>query len=235
MDTKQLMTALLIIAGAFVTAILIVLGIFTYYPETLGLSPKKSKLDSLALTVDTIITPPTVSITKERMDELMDYRMQKFRLRSDRDSLLSASDKLIDSLNKLQELTKAYIDSVKSSREVRDSVLAQKRALLDSLNIVNKELKSKVNEIEKTRQRISSQEEFITQKQDSTELENFKTYAKMYNNTNPAEVAKILEQIDERDASQILKLMQTKKAGKVLEAMRPERAAAIMLLGTNEW
>ena len=109
-----------------------------------------------------------------------------------------------------------------------------KAELIDSLTKVLKENKNSNERIKLLDQRILDQEKFITKKIDSAELNNFKLFAKIYNGTKPADVAKILEQIDERDAAIILKLMQRKKAGKVIDAMLPEHAAAILLLGSSE-
>lgn len=235
MDNKQIIVLVLIIAGAVIATIAIVLGVFTFYPEVIGLEEEKPNQDSLALLADTVRIDSTIEITKDRLEELLTYRNQKFELRQDRDSLQTSADKLIDSIKRVQKKSGKFLDSLNKLAMIKDSVLIQKSKLLDSLNKIYKDLQRKIKEVEIAQKRIEEQDKFLEKKQDSIEIENFKTYAKMYNNSSPTEVAKILEQIDERDASKILKFMQTKKAGKVLESMQPERAAAIMLLGTNEW
>lgn len=235
MEFRQILTIIFVIAGAVILALAIILGVFTYYPEVVGLEDEPDNLDSLALTADTVMIDPTIEITKDRLDEFLQNRMEKFKLRKERDSLVAESDNMLDSLSRLKNISQNYLDSVKKTLVIKDSVAKQRDKSLDSLNKLYSELQDKIKELELAQKRINDQDDFIEQSQDSVEIENFKTYAKMYNNTNPAEVARILEQIDERDASKILKFMQTKKAGKVLESMQPERAAAIMLLGTNDW
>lgn len=235
MDTKQLLTVLIIVAAAFILAVGIVLSIFTFYPEAIGLEDDKPNLDSLAKVADTIKIDPTVEITQNKLNEFLTYRREKHQLKLERDSLQNTSGSLIDSIKKIDKKSFAILDSLNKVKTIKDSVLVQKNKLLDSLNKIYKDLQTKIKEVELAQQRIENQDVFLEKKQDSIETDNFKTFAKMYNNSNPQEVAKILEQIDERDASKILKFMQTKKAGKVLESMQPERAAAIMLLGTNEW
>jgi flagellar motility protein MotE (MotC chaperone) len=234
-EFNQILKILLVVAGSAILGIAIILGVFTYYPEVIGLEEEPSNLDSLANVADTLQIDPTIEITKDRLDEFMQYRMEKFNLRKEKDSLLVETTDLIDSIDILKDVSANYLDSVNMTLAERDSVIKQRNETLDSLNKLYRNLQDKIKELELAQKRINDQDDYIEQKIDSVEIENFKTFAKMYNNTNPAEVARILEQIDERDASKILKFMQTKKAGKVLESMQPERAAAIMLLGTNDW
>jgi len=112
--------------------------------------------------------------------------------------------------------------------------LKEKNLLVDSVSKVNQELSGVASRLETARKRIENYEEMLESRIDSASRMNFVAFAKIYDNSNPADVARILEQLDERDAARILKLMQRRNAGKVLEAMRPENAAAVLLLGVGQ-
>jgi flagellar motility protein MotE (MotC chaperone) len=99
---------------------------------------------------------------------------------------------------------------------------------------LNSKYMKQVDKVKQAELKISDQEKFISQKEDSSQKIAFQNFAKIYNNSKPADVAKILEQIDERDAAMILNMMSKKKAGKIIESMKPEQAAAILLLGNSK-
>lgn len=182
-------------------------------------------------TRDTIILEPTVEITEERRKYLESEVEKRIELQKTKDSL----NKIIKQLIKN--------DSLKDSKlnEYKDSLLPEKIAELDSSVNYGKELEDSINrltelnrqaknEIELAQQRLEEQKKYIEEEIDSTMMENYIQTAKIYNNSNPADVAEILERLPERDAALLLNLMSKRKAGKVIESMDPERAAMIILL-----
>lgn len=68
-------------------------------------------------------------------------------------------------------------------------------------------------------------------RRDSIAAANVAMFAKIYDQGSPAEVARILSNLDVRDAAAIIRRMKAKNAAKVLEAMDPVRAAGIMTIG----
>lgn len=236
MDAKKIIMIMLIASASFTFIVLAIIGIYRYEPEMLGLPPHP--VDSTEVVEiqeqDTVEYVSTIEITRNRLERLQENIREKYSLKRDKDSLASFAISLLDSIKKYEGRLagiKEEADSIKSSiaavREVKDSLELAVNNFNDSLKIARDKLKL-------ARQKISDQEEFIEMKQDTLQEKNFETFAKIYNNAEPADIARILEQIDERDAAKILKLMRKKKAGKVLDAMQPEHAAAILLLGASE-
>ncbi len=239
MRPKHFIMILIIIAAAFSLIMLSIGGVYLFAPQAIGLQPKKNKVDSTKIKnieikkKDTVPIVPSVIITLEKLRELEKNIITKAAISNDKDSLFKYAQYLQDSISNIYKNNSIYKDSIQYYIKTISDVKQYTNKLLDSVLKINTDLKKGKARVDFVEQRLKEQEEIFTKKQDSVEKKNFEVFAKMYNNSNPAEVAKILEHLDERDASKILKLMSVKKAGKVLEAMKPEQAAAILLLGSN--
>lgn len=236
MEPKHIVIGIAIIAGAITLVILGMIGIYQFYPESIGLEPNENKDTTQIeyISLDTVPLVPTVEITEQRILELQKGILEKRELLNQKDSLFQLSLALTDSIRLIESANKKYLDSIGRISGISKRWKDSTNTLYDSLNSLYSELKRSIEKLERNELLLEDQEEFIARKQDTLEKQNFITYAKIYNSANPVEVAKILELIDENDASQILKAMSKKQAAKVLEAMEPNRAAAIMLLGANE-
>ncbi len=227
MNSRQFII-LMIFGSVSLTMIFIaVLGIYYYEPALLGYPPRNT--DSLA-GKEALEVNPTLEITESRLKKFEKELIEKERLSRQLDSLKKARKQLADSIKSISSITISYKDSVsgivEKLKESKQNVSKKNDSLANLEQLYEKTLKN----LKSTEQLVKDQEEFIIQKEDSVQKANFQLFAKMYENTDPKEVADILQQIDERDAAQILKFMQKKKAGKVIEAMSPDRAAAILLL-----
>jgi len=203
------------------------LGIKTYYPTWLGYPPLISDL----VEKDTIMLESTYEITAEK---LIEFEKQK--------SLKENEIRRTDSLNKIiANLKETDTLRLSTIAMYRDTILPELEGqlyesktlnyqLFDSLIDLETELLYKENEVAIGLQRLQDQEKLYLSGLDSLEMENLKTWAKIYNSTKPDEVAAILEKMDEYEAATILKLMSKKKAGKVIEKLDPQRSAMILLL-----
>ncbi len=236
MDIKKAAMIIIGISLSLTFTILAIIGVYTYDPTIMGLPPHPED------TTKVVVLPPppkpvetvkTVEITEEQFRKMEEELIAKSRIISSKDSLAQANKKLQDSIKSLLAISKQYNDSIKAVQKYLDSTKIAKSGLSDSLKQLAQRIKKDSIKILLKQNKIENLQDYLVAKADSSETENFTVFAKMYNATNPADVAKILEQIDERDAAIILKLMQKKKAGKVLESMTPESAAAILLLGSE--
>lgn len=239
MRPRHFIIILMIIAGAFALIMLSIGGVYLFAPQALGIKPKPQAIDSTKIKKvdvkkrDTVPLVPSVVITLEQLREFEKNIVTQAAISNDKDSLYKYSLNLQDSIVNIYKTNANYKDSIDYYRKTIADVKQYTNKLLDSILMINSDItraKARVDFVEK---RLKEQDEIVSKKQDTLEKKNFEVFAKMYNNSNPADVAKILEVLDERDASKILKLMSIKKAGKVLEAMKPEQAAAILLLGSN--
>ncbi len=237
MNIKKAAMIIVGISFSLTLTVLAVIGIYQWDPTLMGLPPHPQDTTQV---VELPPPPPkpvesikTVEITEAQFKEMEDELIAKHRIVQSKDSLAKANKQLQDSIKKLVAMGKKYNDSIKSVSKYLDSAKLAKSHLSDSLAKLAAKVKKDSIKILLKQNKIDNLQDYLVAKADSSETENFKVFAKMYDATNPADVARILEQIDERDAAVILKLMQKKKAGKVLESMTPESAAAILLLGSE--
>ncbi|MFP4528274.1 MAG: magnesium transporter MgtE N-terminal domain-containing protein [Candidatus Kapaibacterium sp.] len=229
MNARQLLILITVVSVGLALVFLSLLGVYYYDRTLIGFPP-----DTANIKIDTIYTEPTVRISETRLNELEDVIVQRRRLGEKTDSLEGVTKNLNDSIGSLAAQMQQWMDSVKQMDKKIAAVSSTSATIKDSLNTLESRYTKLEERLKLSSEKLTSQEKFIEKKQDTLEVENFETFAKIYNNAEPQDVARILEQIDERDAAKILKLMQKKKAGKVLEAMVPEQAAAILLLGVGE-
>lgn len=175
-----------------------------------------------------------ITISRNKLDEYNLAFLQKELIKTERDSIMNLSNRLNDSLNKLKNNFSVLNDSVKNQLNTNKKFTENNsNPLLDTINHLKSRLEQTQSDLSLAKKLSNDMEHFMSKKFDSLEVQNFQSFAKIYDNTSPTEVAKILERIDGQNAAMILKYMQKKKAGKVLEAMNPSRAAAIMLLGAG--
>lgn len=230
MDVKQLITVIIVASVSFTIVILLVLGIYKYKPEYMGLPP--NPVDStLVMVEDTVYIEPSVVLTQKAYNKLNKELAEKEYFIKEKDTLFKQKKSLLDSINFLKKQTQMYLDSIKRVENRYKDMTKKKITVEDSIKKLNQKFLTTANKAELTEKKLKDTENFLNKKIDTLEAKSFADFAKIYNNSNPTNVAKILEQIDDRDAAKILKLMSKKKAGKIIEAMDKEKAATILLLG----
>ncbi|MDQ1265961.1 MAG: hypothetical protein QG635_1113 [Bacteroidota bacterium] len=206
--------------------------VYKYYPGLIGLGKKKAP--ARGVKGDTVYVDKTIGISERKLSMFEQGLIEKAALKQQKDSLLKVQKHYQDSISKVLLSVKQIQDSVLRINKRYNDLNKNKNFLYDSLLKVQNSLKNALEKVNVSQKMIQDQEKMITKKYDTLETQNFEVFAKLYNNSNPTDVAKILEQLDERDAAKILKLMTKKKAGKVIEALKPEQAAAILMLGGSD-
>lgn len=233
MDAKKVLMVIIIASFSITLIVMSLVGIYKYKPTWLGMPPNPK--DTVAqIKEDTVYIEPSVRLSEKKYSQLNRELAEKDYYKAQKDSFLLLSQKLQDSIKRYQLFVKNYQDSVKWSKNNLVQSFQKSNKLIDSLNTLNAKYMKQVDKVKQAELKISDQEKFISQKEDSSQKIAFQNFAKIYNNSKPADVAKILEQIDERDAAMILNMMSKKKAGKIIESMKPEQAAAILLLGNSK-
>jgi flagellar motility protein MotE (MotC chaperone) len=232
MDSRKLIIIIIISTLSFTVALLSMMIIKQEYPTWLGLPPNPQDTMTAA---DTVMIEKTFEITERRLDKMQRDIATVDSVKHLKDSLGKLVLELMAKDSNSQNTITKYKDSLlpKAISDLKNSQ-TYSEAVSSSMTRMKGELSQANNKAELALEQINSQSAIINQKSDSLKKENFKAFAKIYNNSKPAEVAKILERMDERDAAVILKLMSKKKAGKVIEAMEPERAAMINLLSGSK-
>ncbi len=227
MNQRQLILILIIATVSLTIVLLSVILIYKFDPSILGYPPVKTEMAGS----DSVSAEKTIEITESKLKKFEKNLIEKNNYKKDRDSLISLKRSLLDSMSLVRGVYSRFRDSIASVKKILTDSLKIAKHLRDSLRKLENNYNKALEKIDLANKQIEDQENFIIEKTDSNELKNFRVFAKMYDNSSPQDIAKILEQIDERDAAQILKLMKKKKAGKVIDEMLPERAAAILLLG----
>jgi len=228
MTNKQTIIIILsVVLGVFLLFVALFL-ILKYPPKFLGFKPMFS---NEKITDERFVSDIPVSVSKNQLDKYQEEFLKLDVLKNEKNYLWNFKNQLLDSISKLQDKIKQQqysgkrtLDSINKSKFLFDN-------LLDSINKLTVMNISAKSDVSKLQEKFKDYEKNFNKRMDSLKTQNLGAFAKIYDNSNPAEVAKILEQIDEKDAAKILKLMQKKKAGKVIEVLSPERSAAILLLG----
>lgn len=225
MNQKQLITIVVILVSSL-TVMLAALFIVIKYDRTLLGLPSEKKLTHSKAKPDPLVSIPQSKLNwlEKRSNSFDDITKQK-------NSIYNEKLRLEDSLRKIDSSLK-YLSGGKQPQGTKDASNTDKAGKLqDSLVKLTMEFLKTQKNLKMAEDRIKAQTKALEEKKDTNQTINYKQFAKIYNNSNPAEVAKILEKINERDAAMILKFMNQKKAGKVIEALSPKQAAAILLLG----
>ncbi len=220
MNKKQIILITVVPILSMTLLFFIFYTIFKIDPTILGL-PKQQA---------TIEKDYPVEVSSKKLRELEQNMILKKKLTQQYDSLKNAKKILEDSLKSIKNELEVLTDTTKKFFDI----MAQKDLITkrnsDSVEFLNSYLNRAKNEINILKTKLAETEKSLKSKRDSIQIQHYRSFAKIYNNAKPADVARILEKIDERDASQILKFMDQKKAGKVIEALDPKIASAILLL-----
>lgn len=231
MTAKRLILLICSISVIFLLSPVLIVFVYRLYPEWLGLPPNnKNKIQSEKTKNDLI----KIQISQNEFEKYQQTNLSNAILKVESEKLKQNNDILKDSLNKIINKVNQSNDKRKSNANDPDNKDNLTKVLKDSLI----KLSANLSEYKKSKEKLSIQLEEI-QKQskadnDSIKIKSLIEFAKIYNNSNPGEVAKILEKIDKKDAILILKSMQKKKAGKVIEAMKSEvNADMIKALSDN--
>lgn len=228
MEARQILKVMLF---STLSLALVVIGIFVYYKLTTVKPPTKAELEKKQQEELDKRKGDSIKVQDliwKNFSELQSKKLENDRLFKLIDSIRGESKKWYDS---------SYNLSNKSIVSVRDTTRLWRgyaERLRDSLKTARDSYLSLQVEVERLKKSIEEKNKAINKRQDSVAKTNFNEYAAIFNNASSKEIAKILEQIDERDASYLLKKMKTKLAGKVLEAMKPDKAAAIMMISSVE-
>lgn len=242
MNRRTLLILLLMLFTVFTIIVIGLMAVYKYEPTYLGLPPHPVDSTELAeeivpeiiIPMDTVKLEPKIALSLNEYEKLQAAYLKAAVMMSENQIAENRKQHLIDSLLKVYKNLRRYNDSVKVLADTIRGAKTDYATLYDSLQKLNKIHMDSISKLRLANKTIDKQAQYIERTYDSLELKNFETFAKIYNTSNPADVARILEQIDEKDASMILKMMSRKKAGKVLEVMIPEQAAAIMLLGAEK-
>ncbi|MBE2189670.1 MAG: hypothetical protein KGZ71_06265 [Desulfobulbaceae bacterium] len=234
MNAKQVVIGIMVLAASFLILVLVAVSVISYYPSIVGLDNLFPN-DSISEENDKIIRKQKpVTITTEEFENYEKSISEKERIKRERDSLNKSVTQMMDSIRLVYERTADIRDSISKVTGLSGLLMNENKTLRDSLDRIAQNLNDSLNKLNQTRNQLNLTEESLTLKLDSLELKNYQEFAKIYNNSNPADVARILEKIEHKEAAQILKLMQARKAGKVIEQMKPENAAMMLLLGASK-
>jgi len=233
MEVRNFVIMMIMASLSLTFVLLIALGLYHYRPDLIGLD-SSSKIEKSIIKEDTLYVEPTVQITQQRYELLNEELLKKIRFKQEKDSLLRVSMVFLDSIEYFRRSSTSYKDSLLGAENRLSEEAKRFASLSDSLAKIAKNYDLALKKVKDAEARLDAQETFIEEELDSLTIKGYQEFAKIYNNSNPVEVAKILEVIDERDAAMILKKMSKRKAGKVIDAMDPQRAATILLLGAVE-
>ncbi|MER3329354.1 MAG: hypothetical protein RIF34_07240 [Candidatus Kapaibacterium sp.] len=110
------------------------------------------------------------------------------------------------------------------------TTLAKKEQVLkDSLRLLDGQIRSLKENYDFAKTKLVELNEIVSGNSDSANMERYKEFAKIYNNSKSEEVAQKLENLDAKKSAYILKLMSKKKAGKVIESLNSEYAAKVLI------
>ncbi len=236
---------IIIIVSLIISLLIAIVGLMLLYkfkPELIGLAPKnnnsKEKVEENKNKDKLLKADAKMNISLLEFNKMQSELIKSAILKYQNEDIQKQKNFLYDSLKNVSISMKPTRDSLVMLRDSFQISRTYINHLNDSLNKLSTLYNTALSDIKKTKSTIKDKTEKTKQEQiakktaDSTKQYNLMNYAKIYNNSNPQEVALILDQLDEKDAAFIIKNMNKKKAAKVIEKMQPESAAAIMLLGS---
>jgi len=209
--------------------LVIAAGLYKYKPELLGIKTKDTIpevfiWDTLKLRRETVVDPAELENLRKSLKEYKaKYRSEKVKA--------DLAYKLNDTLTDKEKLIRDLSDTLDDGEKTISLLNEKNQDLKDSILDLNRQIEMFKSESELYEDLIDSQVARYESEDDSLSMANFRAFAKLYNNSEPKDVAQILSRIDNSDAARILKFMQKKKAGKVIENLPASKAAAILLLG----
>jgi len=227
MNIKQALIVLAIIVGSLIFIFLVILVLYNFFPEIFGLK-KETKSKEVETFKTEYKKEPKIVLSRSEYDEWLQKSFNASALLAENQFLSNYSRYLQDSLKKLNDqlmglerFNKDLNDSLNEWKGKYEERVREVQNLLAQMQQKDKmiaELNSRFEQISKSGKALT----------DSAKKEVYTTFAKIFENSNPQEVAKILEHLDEQQALAILKSMSKKKAGKIIDVLSPERSARIL-------
>lgn len=229
MNVKQALLILAIVLGSLILVLLALLALYKFAPGIFGIKQEEPKKEEKAEKIqEELKTEPKVVLSRYEYDEWLQKSFNAYAVGIENQFLVNYSKYLLDSLKRINE---SFLDSQRQLEKFSDSLailynrLKQKES--EMLKVLS-QLKQKDEEISELKSFIEKQEESGKALTDSAKRVVYNTFAKIYENSDPKEVAKIIELLDDKDALAILKSMNKKKAGKIIDMLKPERSAQIL-------
>lgn len=229
MSVKQALLILAIVLGSLVFLFLVLLGLYKFAPGIFGIQQDKPKgEEKVEKIIEEYKSEPKVVLSQYEYDQWLQKAFNAQAIINENQFLVNYSKNLQDSLKRLNlnllELQKSNSKLLDSLNKIY-SLWTQKTQ--ENSNLLAR-FQQKEKELEDLKNQIQRQQESGKAMTDSAKQVVFSTFAKIYENADPNEVAKIIELLDDKDALAILKLMNKKKAGKIIDALKPERSAQIL-------
>lgn len=229
MNVKQALLILAIVLGSLILVFLTLLALYKFAPGIFGIQPEEPKKEErIEKTKEEFKTEPKVVLSRKEYDEWLQKSFNAYAIQTENQFLANYSKYLQDSLKKINDFfqeSKKQIGALSDSLSMLTNLLREKETQLLKLST---QLQQKDKEISELRGFIEKQQESGKALTDSAKQVVYNTFAKIYENSDPKEVAKIIELLDDRDALAILKAMNKKKAGKIIDMLKPERSAQIL-------
>ncbi len=229
MNVKQALLILALVLGSLVIFFLALLGLYKFFPEIFGIKTEEKRTEEKIEKIkEDFKTEPKIVLSKYEYDEWLQKSFNAYAIQNENLFLSNYSKYLQDSLNKI---VTSYLHNQKKLTEYSDSLKMAYR-MLNEKDAENKKILSLLNQKEKElsdlKELIETQQESGKALTDSAKQVVYSTFAKIYENSDPKEVAKIIEILDDKNALAILKSMNKKKAGKIIDMLKPERSAQIL-------
>ncbi|MFN3780911.1 MAG: hypothetical protein ACK4SO_01900 [Candidatus Kapaibacteriota bacterium] len=228
MNVKQALTILAIVLVSLVSLVVLLFAIYKLAPGIFGIKEKEKTVEEKIEKSEEFKSEPKVVLSKLEYDEWLQKYYNAFTIQKENQFLVNYSRYLKDSLAKLNS---KQMELQKELHQAQDSL--GRLSLL--LNEKDKQISRMLNEISEKNKEILALRNLMEAQQasgkaltDSAKMVVYTTFAKIYENANAQEVAKIIELLDDRDAIAILKVMNKKKAGKVIDMLKPERSAKLL-------
>lgn len=227
MNLKQALIILGIIVGSLIFIFLVILGLYKFFPEIFGVQ-KETKTEKTEAIAAEYKSEPKIVLSRKEYDEWIQKSFNAQAVASENLFLTNYSRYLQDSLNKLNT---SFSEIERLKKDLEDSLQLWKGKFEEK----SREVSNLLNRIQQKEKTIAELQSLIDKKTksgkaitDSAKQDVYSTFAKIYENSDPKEVAKILELLDEEQALSILKAMSKKKAGKIIDVLSPERSARIL-------
>lgn len=227
MNLKQVLIILAIIIGFLVITAIILFGIFKFAPGLLGI--KQPEEEQLTATNKTQFkSEPKVVLSRVQYEEILQKHFDSEIALEENKFLLNYRTTLQDSIKKLNQKIDSisrHILTYSDSLKTKDQLVEEKEKSIKKLLSELEQRDKQIAEIkEKESQQFAGGKPFT----DSARQALYSTFAKIFENANPKEVAKIFENLQDEYVVAILRLMSKKKAGKIIDALKPERSTAIL-------
>lgn len=225
MNLKQLILIISIVIGSLVGILLILLAIYKFAPGILGIKEEEPEKTEK---VEELRNEPRIVLSRKQYDQWIQKGFNieatlaenKF-LNNYQKTLLDSIARLNSQLSTINKELSIYVDSMKKSNQI---FAAKDRKIQELLT----QITEKDKRIAQLQRRIDSESPGGTTVSDSAKDALLMNFAKIYENSDPKEVAKIIEHLDNKEAAKILRFMSKKKAGKIIDALKPERSAEIL-------